>query len=248
MPPSTGGAVRFHTQLKPHEEEDGVTDGSAVAMVQQAIGAPLEVEVWREPAWPPAIAGAERCGAGGSSSAATRRPFHAHRRLGYNTAIEDAGTSAGSSPRAQGARFGAPARELRAELPRSRCAIPPIERLRRFARHRAAAADRGRHARGREARRRAGEYSRTHGRTEFNIPGITFADATMAPAIVSDGSVPPPDTANAYVPTACPGAGAAPLAATQVALRQLRIRMDASAPRGAQGGAFVEAPGTPAWT
>ena len=41
----------FHTQLKPHEDEEHVTDASAVAMVQQAIGAPLRVEVLARAAW-----------------------------------------------------------------------------------------------------------------------------------------------------------------------------------------------------
>jgi hypothetical protein len=63
---------------------------------------------------------------------------------------------------------------------------------------------------GEAARRRAGEYLEAHGRTEFNIPGITFGGRyDGSPAIVPDGTTPPPDTANAYVPSACPG-GRAP--------------------------------------
>jgi hypothetical protein len=59
---------------------------------------------------------------------------------------------------------------------------------------------------GEAARRRAGEYYAAHGRAEFNIPGITFGGRyDGSPAIVSDGSSPPPDKANEYVPTACPG-------------------------------------------
>ena len=59
---------------------------------------------------------------------------------------------------------------------------------------------------GAEARRRAGEYFAMHGRTEFNIPGITFGGRyDGSPAIAPDGSAPPPDSANVYVPTACPG-------------------------------------------
>ena len=56
------------------------------------------------------------------------------------------------------------------------------------------------------ARRRAGEYFARHGRSEFNIPGITFGGRYDAsPVIVSDGTQPPADTPNVYVPTACPG-------------------------------------------
>jgi hypothetical protein len=59
---------------------------------------------------------------------------------------------------------------------------------------------------GREARRCAGEHFARHGAAEFNIPGITFGGRyDGSPAIVSDGSAPPPDRANVYVPTACPG-------------------------------------------
>src|ERR687898_389039 len=55
-------------------------------------------------------------------------------------------------------------------------------------------------------RRRAGEYYAAHGRAEFNIPGITFGGRyDGSPAIVPDGTAPPPDTANVYVSTACPG-------------------------------------------
>jgi hypothetical protein len=59
---------------------------------------------------------------------------------------------------------------------------------------------------GEAARRRAGEYYAAHGRAEFNIPGITFGGRyDGSPAIVADGTAPPPDRPNEYVPTACPG-------------------------------------------
>jgi hypothetical protein len=59
---------------------------------------------------------------------------------------------------------------------------------------------------GAEARRRAGEYYAAHGRAEFNIPGITFGGRYDAsPAIIADGTPPPPDKPNDYVPSARPG-------------------------------------------
>ncbi|HEX2334327.1 MAG TPA: hypothetical protein VHI32_14290 [Burkholderiales bacterium] len=59
---------------------------------------------------------------------------------------------------------------------------------------------------GAESRRRAGEYYAAHGRAEFNIPGITFGGRyDGSPAIHPDGTLPPPDKPNEYVPTACPG-------------------------------------------
>ena len=61
-----------------------------------------------------------------------------------------------------------------------------------------------------EARRVAGIHYGNHGRSEFNIPGITFGTRYEdLPIIVADGTSPPPDRANAYEPTACPG-GRAP--------------------------------------
>jgi hypothetical protein len=50
------------------------------------------------------------------------------------------------------------------------------------------------------------QYYGAHGRAEFNIPGITFGGRyDGSPAIAPDGTSPPPDTPNAYVPSACPG-------------------------------------------
>jgi len=63
---------------------------------------------------------------------------------------------------------------------------------------------------GESARAEAGRYLEAHGRAEFNIPGITFGGRyDGSPLIVSDGTAPPTDAANVYVPTACPG-GRAP--------------------------------------
>ena len=60
-----------------------------------------------------------------------------------------------------------------------------------------------------EARARAGEYFNRHARKEFNIPGITFGCRyDGSPIIVTDGEA-PPDQANVYIPTSCPG-GRAP--------------------------------------
>jgi aromatic ring hydroxylase-like protein len=60
------------------------------------------------------------------------------------------------------------------------------------------------------ARQRAGAYLNAAVRAEFNIPGITFgARYDASSIIVGDGTFPPPDAANSYTPTACPG-GRAP--------------------------------------
>jgi hypothetical protein len=63
---------------------------------------------------------------------------------------------------------------------------------------------------GEAARARAGAYLEKHTRAEFNIPGITFGGRyDGSPIIVSDGTEPPADRPNEYIPTACPG-GRAP--------------------------------------
>jgi hypothetical protein len=60
------------------------------------------------------------------------------------------------------------------------------------------------------ARKLTGDHFNHHARFEFNIPGITFGGRyDGSPIIVADGTSPPPDAANTYEPTACPG-GRAP--------------------------------------
>ncbi len=55
-------------------------------------------------------------------------------------------------------------------------------------------------------RARASEHFNAHVRMEFNIPGVTFGCRyDGSPIVVSDGTQPPPDAANVYVPSACPG-------------------------------------------
>ena len=52
----------------------------------------------------------------------------------------------------------------------------------------------------------AREYLHGHVRRELNIPGVTFGGRyDGSPLIVGDGALPPPDAANSYTPTACPG-------------------------------------------
>lgn len=59
---------------------------------------------------------------------------------------------------------------------------------------------------GESARRAAAEHLSAHVRLEFNIPGVTFGGRYDAsPLIVGDGTAPPPDSANTYVPSATPG-------------------------------------------
>lgn len=59
---------------------------------------------------------------------------------------------------------------------------------------------------GDRARQAASEHLNAHVRMEFNIPGVTFGGRyDGSPVIVPDGTAPPPDGPNQYIPTACPG-------------------------------------------
>ncbi len=201
----------FHTQLKPHEAEDRVTEAQAAAMVRQAIGAPLEVEVLARDSW---TAGhslvAERFGRGrvfiGGDAAHLFTPTGG---LGYNTAIEDA-VNLGWKLAAVLKGQAAPRLLDSYETERRPLALRNTAYAKAFAdslgSYEPVAGIEDDSPAGAAARRRAGEYFAAHGRAEFDIPGITFGGRyDGSPAIVPDGTQPPPDRANVYVPSACPG-------------------------------------------
>jgi 2-polyprenyl-6-methoxyphenol hydroxylase-like FAD-dependent oxidoreductase len=201
----------FHTQLKPHEDEARVTAADAAAMVQQAIGAPLAVEVLARDTW---TAGhslvAEGFGRGrafiGGDAAHLFTPTGG---LGYNTAVEDAVNLGWKLAAVVKGRAGPRLLESY-EAERKPLAVRNTGYAKGFAdslgNYEPVPEIEEDTPAGAEARRRAGEYFANHGRTEFNIPGITFGGRyDGSPAIVPDGTRPPPDTANVYVPSACPG-------------------------------------------
>jgi 2-polyprenyl-6-methoxyphenol hydroxylase-like FAD-dependent oxidoreductase len=205
----------FHTQLRPHELEMEDTQERAVAMFQAAVGAAIDVDVLSRGTW---IAGyalvAERFQAGRVILAGdAAHLFTPAGGLGYNTAIEDAvnlGWKLAAVVRGQAG----PGLLASYELERQ----PIAYRNTRFAR--SFADSLGLYepvpeieddtSAGESARRAAGTYLAAHGKAEFNIPGITFgARYDQSPVIIGDGTAPPPDAANEYVPSACPG-GRAP--------------------------------------
>jgi 2-polyprenyl-6-methoxyphenol hydroxylase-like FAD-dependent oxidoreductase len=200
----------FHTQLKPHEDETMISDAQAAAMVQQAIGAPLAVEVLARDTWTAGHSlvadrfGAQRVFIGGDAA----HLFTPTGGLGYNTAVEDAvnlGWKLAAVLKGQAdprllASYDAERRPLAVRntaYAKGFADSLGIEPAREIEEDSPA---------GTEARRRAGAYFADHGRKEFNIPGVTFGGRyDGSPVIVPDGTVPPPDAANVYVPTACPG-------------------------------------------
>ena len=212
MPAVDGkGEFAFHTQLQGGETEASVTEADAIRMVQQCVGAPLKVEVIARAFW---TAGhslvAEKFSSGrifiGGDAAHLFTPMGG---LGYNTAVEDA-VNLGWKLAAVLNGNATP------DLLKSYDAERRPLALRNTAYAKGFADSLGNYVpapeieddtpAGEAARKRAGEYYGAHGRAEFNIPGITFGGRyDGSPAIVSDGTEPPPDTPNVYVPTACPG-------------------------------------------
>ena len=216
MPAVDGrGEFAFHTQLKPHEDESRIDEHAAAAMVQQALGAPLAVEVLARDTWTAGHAlVAERFAEGrvliGGDAAHLFTPTGG---LGYNTAVEDA-VNLGWKLAAVLRGEASPRLLESYEAERRPVAIRNTTYAKRFAdslgNFQPAPELEADTAEGAAARRRAGEYLEAHGRSEFNIPGITFGCRyDGSPAIVADGSTPPPDAPNAYLPSACPG-GRAP--------------------------------------
>src|SRR5438105_2006503 len=201
----------FHTQLKPHEHEERIDERAAAAMVQQAIGAPLEVEVLARDTWTAGHAlVAERYGEGrvfiGGEAAHLFTPTGG---LGYNTAVEDA-VNLGWKLAAVLKGRASPRLLESYEIERKPLAVRNTTYAKRFAdslgTFEPTAEIEDDTPAGAAARARAGAYLEAHGRAEFNIPGITFGGRyDGSPAIMSDGTAPPPESANTYMPSACPG-------------------------------------------
>jgi 2-polyprenyl-6-methoxyphenol hydroxylase-like FAD-dependent oxidoreductase len=201
----------FHTQLKPGEDEACIDEARAADMVRQAIGAPLAVEVLARDTWTAGHAlVAERYAEGhvfiGGDAAHLFTPTGG---LGYNTAVEDA-VNLGWKLAAVLKGRAAPRLLESYELERRPLAVRNTTYAKRYAdslgNFQPVPEIEDDTPAGEAARRRAGEYLEAHGRAEFNIPGITFGGRyDGSPAIVSDGSAPPPEAANSYVPSACPG-------------------------------------------
>jgi 2-polyprenyl-6-methoxyphenol hydroxylase-like FAD-dependent oxidoreductase len=212
MPAVDGkGEFAFHTQLKAGERLESLSDRDAAAMVQAAIGAPLGVEVLGRGDW---TAGhslvAERFGRGrvfiGGDAAHLFTPTGG---LGYNTAVEDA-VNLGWKLAAVLKGRAAPRLLESYEAERRPLARRNTGYAKRFADSLGLyepvpeIEDPG--PAGDAARRRAGAYFDAHGRAEFNIPGVTFGGRyDGSPAIVPDGTTPPADAADVYLPSACPG-------------------------------------------
>ena len=209
------GEFAFHTQLRAHEREEDLGEADAVALLRAATGKQVPVQVLATGFW---TAGhclvAERFQQGrvfiGGDAAHLFTPTGG---LGYNTAVEDAvnlGWKLAAVLKGQAGE----ALLATYETERRPLALRNTGYARAFADSIGLATPAPEIERdtpaGAAARQAAGDYLNAHGRREFNIPGVTFGGRyDGSAAIVADGSTPPPDSANDYVPSACPG-GRAP--------------------------------------
>jgi hypothetical protein len=205
----------FHTQLKSGERHDNIPEAGARAMFEAALGAPLDFDIVSRSSWNAGytlVTDKFRCGRiflGGDAA----HLFTPTGGLGYNTAVEDS-VNLGWKLAAAINGWGGPALLDSYETERQAIAKRNTTYARSFADSiglfAPAAGIEEKGPSGEAARKAAGDHLNAHARAEFNIPGITFGGRyDGSPVICADGTVPPPDRPNDYVPTACPG-GRAP--------------------------------------
>lgn len=209
------GEFAFHTQLRPHENENEITADRAVAMFQAAVGIPIDLEILSRGTWTAGFAlVAERFQRGRVFIAGdAAHLFTPTGGLGYNTAVEDAvnlGWKLASVLRGAAS----PGLLDTYEAERQPIAVRNTRFAKDFADSiglfKAPPEIEDDSEEGARARREAGEYLAHHGKSEFNIPGITFGVRyDGSPVIFDDGAAPPPDEANVYAASAKPG-GRAP--------------------------------------
>jgi 2-polyprenyl-6-methoxyphenol hydroxylase-like FAD-dependent oxidoreductase len=205
----------FHTQLRKGERHEDISDAQAPGLFHRALGAQLPIDVMSRATW---NAGytlvADKYGRGriflGGDAAHLFTPTGG---LGYNTAVEDA-VNLGWKLAAVTKGWGGPKLLDSYEPERQKLARRNTAIARGFADSvglfvpATEIEDDG--PAGEAARKAAGDHLNAHARAEFNIPGVTFGGRyDGSPIIALDGTAPPPDAANSYVATACPG-GRAP--------------------------------------
>jgi len=201
----------FHIQMNDDAATEALTETDARRLFAQAYGQDIQIEILSMATW---LAGhalvAQSYGRGrvflGGDAVHLFTPTGG---LGYNTAVEDAvnlGWKLAAVLKGQ-----APAALLDSyELERKPLAVRNTTYARQLADSiglfDAAPELEDDTPAGALARVSASEYLNGHVRREFNIPGITFGGRyDGSPLIVPDGSTPPPDQPNNYVPSACPG-------------------------------------------
>ena len=205
------GEFAFHAAVHDGEDADAWTDADARRVVHQTLGRELDLEVLSCRTW---MAGhslvAQSFGRGRVFIAGdAAHLFTPTGGLGYNTAVEDAvnlGWKLASVLR------GASHERLLESYAAER--QPVARRNTTYARQFADSIGlfevspnlENENAAGDAARAAAARYLQDHARREFNIPGVTFgARYDHSPLIVTDSTQAPPDQANSYIASACPG-------------------------------------------
>jgi 2-polyprenyl-6-methoxyphenol hydroxylase-like FAD-dependent oxidoreductase len=201
----------FHAAVHEGEDADTWTEEDARRVFAEALGREIPIEVLSFGTW---TAGhslvAQSFGRGRAFIAGdAAHLFTPTGGLGYNTAVEDAVNLAwklasvlrGTSDASLLDSYGIERHQL-------------AQRNTAYARHFADSVGlfaarpvlEEASAAGEAARREASQHLNAHVRLEFNIPGVTFGGRyDGSPIVVADGTSPPPDAANTYVPSACPG-------------------------------------------
>jgi 2-polyprenyl-6-methoxyphenol hydroxylase-like FAD-dependent oxidoreductase len=201
----------FHASLHPHEDGEAWTESDARRVFAQALGRAIPLEVISFGTWTAGhslVAQSFQRGRvfiGGDAA----HLFTPTGGLGYNTAVEDAVNLGWKL--ASVVRGTAPAKLLDSyQAERQPLAWRNTAYARQFADSvglfPATALLEDDSGAGEAERGRASEYLNAHARLEFNIPGVTFGGRyDDSPVIVRDGTRPPPDHPNVYLPTASPG-------------------------------------------
>lgn len=205
------GEFAFHAAVHEGEDADSWTEEDARRIFSEAMGQEIPIEILSMLTWTAGhalVADSFQRGRvfiGGDAA----HLFTPTGGLGYNTAVEDAVNLGWKLAHVVQGR--APESLLETfEIERK----PLAERNTAYARQFADSVGLFAATReleldtpeGRQARQIASEHLNRHVRLEFNIPGITFGGRYDAsPIIVKDGTSPPPDAPNHYVPIACPG-------------------------------------------
>jgi 2-polyprenyl-6-methoxyphenol hydroxylase-like FAD-dependent oxidoreductase len=205
------GEFAFHAAVHPDEDPAGWTHADARRLFAQASGMEIPIEVLSTGTW---IAGhslvAERYQQGRVFIAGdAAHLFTPTGGLGYNTAVGDA---VNLGWKLAGVLRGHARPELLDSYDAERRPIGVrntgyargfADSIGGFQTTPALEAD---GPEGDALRAHASNVLDDHVRREFNIPGVTFGERyDGSPVIAGDGSTPPPDSANDYQPSTCPG-------------------------------------------
>ncbi|HEX9462836.1 MAG TPA: FAD-dependent oxidoreductase [Alphaproteobacteria bacterium] len=204
-------------QLKPHEQDEDISEVRALQMFEDCLGAKLPpLEILSTDTWNGGyMLVAERYASGGRVFMAgdAVHLFTPTGGLGYNTAVDDVcnlGWKLAAAVQGWGGRHLLQSYEIERRpigLRNTGLAKIMADRIGLYRTTPVLEAD---SAAGEAERKAAGDHLLDHLTKEFNIPGVTFGVRyDGSPVVVSDGTPPPPDLPNIYVPSACPG-GRAP--------------------------------------